>query len=439
MSTPQEPNETQSQAFTPKSPAPTANKDRYKTLSLILGVFLVLGVAGLFWWWYSSHYEETDDAYITGHIHPISARVSGTVSQVLVDNNQTVKPNEMLVIIDPRDYNIALSQAVHNLAVTEAQAITAKANIPFTQRQAAAQIEQAQAGIGVARSTANQSQKAADEARAGIKAAQQTVNEQEANYQKALIDYRRYAGADPEAISAQQLDVARTALKVADANRAAAHSQLVQAQARAAQAIAGISTSVGKITEAKGTFQGAQAQELQFNIAKSQAQSAIVSINTSKDAVAQAKLNLSYTRVAAPVTGVIGSRNVEVGQQVQVGQPLMSIVSPEKWVVANFKETQLQRIHPGQKVTISVDAYPNHEFTGHVDSFSPASGAQFALLPPENATGNFTKTVQRVPVKIVFDPKSIKGYENILVPGLSVVPKVDVSDDHPRNKKQGAE
>jgi len=394
---------------------------------MILGVFLILGAVGLLWWWHNSRYEETDDAYITGHIHPVSARVTGTVKQVLVEENQMVKANQLLVVIDPRDYEIALSQAVHNLAVAQAQAVTAKANIPFTQRQASAQIEQAQAGIGVARSTALQSRKSAQEAKAGVKAAQQAVAEQEANYQKALLDYRRYAGADPEAISAQQLDAARTSLKVADANRLAARSQLMQAQARAAQAMAGIITNTSKISEARGTYQGAQAQQLQLDIAKSQAQSATVAIETAKDAVAQAKLNLAYSRIVASVEGQVGNRTVEVGQQVQVGQPLMSVVSPTKWVVANFKETQLKRIHPGQPVKIEVDAYPGREFTGHVESFSPASGAQFALLPPENASGNFTKTVQRVPVKIVFDPKSIRGYENLLVPGLSVIPKIDVS------------
>ena len=428
MSTSQAPLEPQQKSASAISrSSSSSNRDRYKTLGMILGVFLILGAVGLLWWWHNSRYEETDDAYITGHIHPVSARVTGTVKQVLVEENQMVKANQLLVVIDPRDYEIALSQAVHNLAVAQAQAVTAKANIPFTQRQASAQIEQAQAGIGVARSTALQSRKSAQEAKAGVKAAQQAVAEQEANYQKALLDYRRYAGADPEAISAQQLDAARTSLKVADANRLAARSQLMQAQARAAQAMAGIITNTSKISEARGTYQGAQAQQLQLDIAKSQAQSATVAIETAKDAVAQAKLNLAYSRIVASVEGQVGNRTVEVGQQVQVGQPLMSVVSPTKWVVANFKETQLKRIHPGQPVKIEVDAYPGREFTGHVESFSPASGAQFALLPPENASGNFTKTVQRVPVKIVFDPKSIRGYENLLVPGLSVIPKIDVS------------
>jgi len=431
MSTDAEPQEFHAN---PASKTATGFKqDRFRTLGLILVIFLVLGTVGLLWWWHNANFEETDDAYITAHIHPVSARVSGTVTDVKVEDNQDVKASQLLVMIDPKDYVIALNQAVHNLAVAQAQAKTAEANIPFTQRQASAQIAQAQAGIGVARNTAVQSQKTVQEAQAGVQNARQAVNEQEANYQKALLDYHRYAGADPEAVSAQQLDTARTNLKVADANRAAARSQLAQAQARAAQAIAGISTSVSKISEAHGTFQGAQAQNLQVNIARSQAQSALVSIETARDAVAQAKLNLSYTKIFAPVEGRVGSRSVEVGQQVQVGQPLLSVVSPQKWVIANFKETQLKRIHPGQPVAIEVDAYPGHHFTGHVDSFSPASGAQFALLPPENATGNFTKTVQRVPVKILFDADSIQGYENLLVPGLSVVPRVDVSNDERHN------
>jgi membrane fusion protein (multidrug efflux system) len=427
MSTPEEPQE-----FHPANSTTDTNgssKGRYRTLGLILAILVILGGIGLFWWLQNAHFESTDDAYITGHIHPVSARVGGTVIRVQVEDNQDVSANQPLVAIDPKDYMVALNQAIHNLAVTEAQAKTAQTNIPLAQRQAAAQIAQAQAGIGVASSTTLQTRKAAQEAHAGVQSARQAVNQQEANYQKALLDYRRYAGADPEAISAQQLDTARTNLRVAEANRAAARSQLAEAQAREAQAVAGISTSTSRISEARGTFQGAQAQTLQVNVAKSQAHSAMVAIAAAKDAVAQAKLNLGYTRIAAPVTGRVGNRNVEVGQQVQPGQPLLSIVSPEKWIVANFKETQLKRIHPGQPVTIEVDAYPNHHFTGHVDSFAPASGAQFALLPPENASGNFTKTVQRVPVKIIFDPDSIRGYESLLVPGLSVVPRVDVSNE----------
>jgi len=428
MSTPEVPSIADNPSKAPDNLPVTSNNhtNRYKMLGIILGVFLVLGLAGFFWWLHSAGFEETDDAYITGHIHPVSARISGTVIEVKAEDNQQVHSNQLLVRIDPKDYKIALDQAVHNLAVAQVQAKTAQANIPLTQQQTSAQITQAQAGIGVAQSNVIQSQKAAQEAQAGINSAEQAAREQQANYQKALLDYRRYAGADPEAISAQQLDTARTSLKVAEANRAAALSQVTQARARAAQAKAGISTSTGKISEARGTFQGAQAQRLQLNIAKSQAKSAEAAIATAQDAVAQAKLNLAYTHVLAPINGMIGRRTVEIGQQAQAGEPLLSIVSPNPWVIANFKETQLKRIRPGQTVRISVDAYPDHEFTGYVDSFSPASGAQFALLPPENATGNFTKTVQRVPVKIVLDTKSVEGYEKLLVPGLSVVPRIDV-------------
>lgn len=414
-------------------PTHNSNRDRYRTLGLILMVFLILGVLGFFWWLHISGFEETEDAYITGHMHPVSARVSGTVLQVLTDDNQTVKPNQLLVVIDPKNYQIALQQALHNLAVAKAQAETAKASIPYTQRQAAAQIAQAQAGIGISQSTVSQSRQAAQEAQASIGAATQALREQEANYQKAVLDYHRYAGADPEAISAQQLDTARTNLKIAEANRAAARSQLTQVKSRAAQAITGIATSTNKVSESRGSFQGAKAQQLQLEVVKAQAQSAVAAIATAQDAVDQARLNLSYTRVLAPIEGRVGRRTVEVGQQAPVGEPLMAIVSPSIWITANFKETQLKGIRPGQPVEISVDAYPNHTFKGYVDSFSPASGAEFALLPPENASGNFTKTVQRVPVKIVFDPQSIRGYEQLLVPGLSVIPRVDISTSPKRH------
>ena len=404
-----------------------ASKSRYKTLAIILGAFAVIGLIGFFWWLHTSGFVETDDAYITGHVHQVSARVGGTVQKVLVEDNQLVTPGQLLVEIDPADYGVALSRAEHDLKVAAAQAGSAQAGIPLAEQQAAAQIAEARAAVGVSQSTVTQSRQAAQEAQAGIGAAQEVLREQEANYQRAQLDYQRYAGADPQAISAQQLDTARAALRVAEANRNAAQSQLTQASARAAQARTGITASAGRVGQSRGTFQGAQAQRLNVNVARNQYEAAKATIETSRDALKQAQLNMSYTKITAPVPGRIGRRSVEIGQSIQPGQPLMSVVDSKIWIVANFKETQLKKMRPGQPVTIKVDAYPDREFKGWVDSFAPASGAQFALLPPENATGNFTKTVQRIPVKIVFDTKSLEGFEDLLVPGLSVVPTVDVT------------
>lgn len=409
-------------------PGKNANKKpaRKKTLFIILSVFGIMAIVGVLYWLHASGFEETEDAYITGHTHAISARVSGTVQRVLVDDNQWVKAGQTIAILDTTDYEVALSQAKHNLDVAKAQADTAKTNIPFAERQALAQITQAQAGIAISQKSVLQAQQAAKEAQAAVSSASHMLEEQNANYQKVATDYQRYANVNPEAISAQQLDTAKAAMKMAEANRSSAEAQVAQAKARAAEAAAGIPVSTRKVAQSQGIFQGAKAQELQLEIAKKQYASSVASIKAAEDSVRVAKLNMAYTKIIAPVSGKIGRRTVEVGQRIQQGEPLLSIVSNDIWVVANFKETQLQHMRPGQPVEIHVDAYPDKAFKGKVDSFSPASGAEFALLPPENATGNFTKTVQRIPVKIIFNRKSIRDYETLLVPGLSVIPKVDI-------------
>lgn len=407
--------------------APPFKSKRKKALFGIVLAFALAGVIGFCWWLFASQYESTDNATLVGNMHPVSSRVAGTIQEVLVSDNQTVKKGELLAVIDSRDYDIALSQAEHQLKSMESQAETARKSITLSERQAISQITQARGDIGSSQSGIRQSQQAVKEMQAGIEGARQQVRQQEANYQKALADYNRYTGADPEAVSAQQIDVAKTNLSVAEAARNSAKSSLLQAQARYGQMQSAIGSSVSKLTQAKGVYQGAQAQQLQVSVTRSQYQNALDQVEIAKDAVRQAKLNLSYTRVVAPADGRVGRKSLEIGQRVQPGEPLMSLVSPEIWVVANFKETQLERMRPGQPVEIEVDAFPNHPLTGKVQSFSPASGAQFALLPPENATGNFTKIVQRIPVKILIDPQSIRGYETLLVPGMSTEVKVHVT------------
>lgn len=407
-----------------------------KGLLIIVALLLVAVLGGILWWLHSSQYEQTDNATIEGHVHPVSARVAGTVIQVLVDDNQPVKKGQLIAVIDPKDYQIALSEAEHNLANAKAQAKTAYNNIAVTRKQAVSQITQAQGGITASQSGITQARQSVAEASASVEQARQSLRQQEANYQKALSDYRRYQNVNPEAISAQQLETAATSLKNAQAARDAAQAALTQTQAQLAQTRASVKSSVSKLTQSKGVAQGAQAQALQVNVVESQYEAAKTAVSVAEDAVRQAKLNLGYTRILAPSSGRVGRKTVEVGQRVQPGEPLMSLVSPQIWVVANYKETQLERMRPGQPVDIHVDAFPSHHFTGWVDSFSPASGAQFALLPPENATGNFTKIVQRIPVKILLDSKSVDGFEDLLVPGMSTVVSVQVSAPSNRNHTQ---
>lgn len=412
---------------------PTSNRQgRYKALAIILGLFLIAGLGGGLWWLAHRGIEDTDNATLEGHIHPVNARVAGTVEQVLVNDNQLVQQGQVLAELDPTEYQIALNQAEHNLDVAKSQAQTAAKTIIFTQKQANSQITQAQGAIGASQSTVTESRQAVNEARAAIETARQNVAEQEATYQRALADYHRYKGLDPEAVSAQQLDLATTNMRVAAAARDAAKANLAQTQARYNQMRSTVGGNVSRVTQARGTYQSAEAQALQVDVAKSQYANAADQVKVAEDAVRQAKLNLAYTEIKAPATGRVGRKTVEAGQRIQPGEPLMSIVPEQVWVVANFKETQMRDMQPGQPAEIDIDAFPNHRFRGWVDSFSPASGAEFAMLPPENATGNFTKIVQRIPVKIMLDPKTVKGYQDRLAPGMSVVVKVN-TNVAPRN------
>lgn len=414
----------------PPKNASNANKMLPSGKSLMFLSVLTIGaiVGGLLWWLHVSQFEQTDDAMLEGHVHPVSAKVGGTVEQVFVDDNAQVQQGQLLAVIDPKDYKVALSQAEHNLENAKAQAKTAFNNIAYTERQANSQVTQAQGTITASESGIIQARQTVSEAASSVSQARHMLQEQETNYQKALSDYNRYKAVDPEAISALQLDTAATTLKNAQAARDAAKASLAQAQARMAQTQSSVKSSISKLTQSKGVVQSAQAQALQVDVVKSQYESARAAVDVAEDAVRQAKLNLSYTRVVAPANGRIGKKTLEIGQRVQAGEPLMSVVNPQVWVVANYKETQLERMRPGQPVDVHIDAFPNHHFTGHVNSFSPASGAQFALLPPENATGNFTKIVQRIPVKILLDAKTLEGYEDLLVPGMSTLVSVKVSE-----------
>ncbi|WP_373531279.1 HlyD family secretion protein [Vampirovibrio sp.] len=403
-----------------------------KSFLILVGVVIAVALGALLWLWQASQFEKTDNATLVGHVHPVAPRVAGTIAQVLVEDDQAVQKGDVIAVIDNQDYALMLSQAQSHLLNAKAQAKTAFSNIAYTQRQAASQVTQAQGVVGASQSTIAQSRQAVAEARAAVSQARHLLEQQAVQYQKAQSDYARYKGADPEAISAQQLETAFTALKGADAAQNSAQANLRQAEARLAQTQSSVSGNVSKLTQSQGVAQSAQAQTLQLAVVKAQYDAALASVQMAEDEVRQAQLNVGYTRILAPVSGKIGKKSVEVGQRVQPGELLMAVVSPEVWVVANYKETQLSRMRPGQSVEIEVDAFPSHHFEGVVNSFSPASGAQFALLPAENATGNFTKIVQRIPVKILLKPDSVKGYENLLVPGMSTVVSVKVSQPSQR-------
>jgi membrane fusion protein, multidrug efflux system len=375
---------------------------------LIVGVVVLL-VAGFFLWRYFSSYESTDDAQIDGHLNPVSARVSGHVLQLLVRDNQFVKAGELLVQIDPADYNVLVKQAQAEYDNAVAAARSAGVNIPITSTSTSSQLESAQAEVASAQANLLAAKQQADAANAQLVQA-------DANNVKAQNDLARYKQlVSKQEISQQQYDQAYAAAQAnaAAVDAARAGVAAAQQQVRAAQS---------KVTQAEANVRSAQTGPQQVAAIRSRAQSAEAMVEQKQAALDAAKLNLAYTSVIAPVDGFVTNRTVEVGQNVQPGQELMRIINLDNiWVTANFKETQLRHMRVGQAVTIHVDT-TGKDYKGKVDSIAGASGSVTSLLPPENATGNFVKVVQRIPVKIIFDPGETR--EHVLRPGMSVEPKV---------------
>lgn len=345
---------------------PQPRRPIYKRPLVLFSISAVLAaliLGAVLYWLHARQYVSTDDAYIDGHVTPISPQVPALVRALYINDNQLVHKGELLLELDPTDYQVALEQA-------RAQAVAA------TGRLAQAQTQVQAAKASVAQDTAQ------------IDAAQVARD-------NATRDLQRYQEVDERARSRQQLDNARAAAKNAQA-------QLQEAQARQLSAEANVATSEAAVKAAEGDLRTADAN------------------------VKKAEVSLGYCRIYAPSAGRITERTVEAGAYVQTGQAMFSLVSPDVWVTANFKETQLKHMHPGQPVTIKVDAFPGTLFQGHVDSIQAGSGSRFSVLPAENATGNFVKVVQRVPVKILFEHGPNTNDAPLLSPGLSVIPKVKV-------------
>jgi membrane fusion protein (multidrug efflux system) len=400
-------------------PAPPDGEAHYKRRAVFLGnkrakwaiglLVLVLLVAGLFAWQYFGSYESTDDAQIDGHINSVSARVSGHVTKLNVEDNQYVEKGTVLVEIDPADYQVALEQEKAQYADAQAQASASGVNVPITNVNSSSQVASAQAGVANAKA-------GIAAARQQFEAAKAQAAEAEANNVKAQNDLARYKELiDKQEISQQQYDQA-----VANAHASAATVEAAHANADAAKAQ--IEQAQGKLLQANADLRNAETGPQLVQVSRARAQSAEANAQQKKAQLDQAELNLQYTKITAPVTGVVSDRTVEVGQNVQVGQEMMKIIPLEDlWVTANFKETQLRHMKAGQRADLEVDAN-GKTYKGHVDSIAGASGARFSLLPPENATGNYVKVVQRIPVKIDFEPGELRGHE--LRPGMSVEPKV---------------
>ena len=384
-----------------------------------LVLLLIFGVRYLIW---SDHHETTDDAYLAGHLHPISARITDTVQQVLIDDNQHVVEGQTLVILDPNDYKVRLDQARAALDAASRQAETADAAIRSTSQSATAQTTQARGSIAEAEASIQAAKAAVTAAEAGVPRANAQLQEANATLQREETDLHRYQDLyAKEQVSRQTLDHQRASYQVAVAGKAAAQEQVRQAQAQLVAAQQRVARTEAQLTNSEGGLQSAQATTLETRVREGQFATAQAAMALAKASLEDATLQLSYTIIKAPVSGRIGRKSVEAGQRVQIGQPLMAVVEDRPWVVANFKETQLAKMRAGQHVEVEIDTFPKHKFYGHVDSLAPGSGNEFALLPPDNATGNFTKIVQRIPVKVVFDDDSMRGYESLLSPGMSSV------------------
>ena len=403
----------------PPSPPHVDSESRYQRRRQLLGtgrakivlalLVVALLAAGVALWRYFGSYESTDDAQVDGHVNSVSPRVSGHVIKLNVEDNQYVEKGTVLVEIDPTDYEVAVARARADYADAQAQAVAAGVAVPLTDVSTSSQVAGADAGVA--------------NAKAGVAAAQQQLAaakaqaaEAEANNVKSQNDLVRYKQLiDKQEISQQQYDQAVAAahagtasVEAANASTAAAAAQIEQAQ--------------GKLLQSQADLRTAQTRPQTLQATTARARSALATADRRKAELAQAELNLQYTKIVAPVTGAVSNRTVEVGQNLQPGQEMMKIIPLEDiWVTANFKETELRNMKSGQRSEISVDSN-GRTYKGHVDSIAGASGARFSLLPPENATGNYVKVVQRIPVKIVFEPGETKGHE--LRPGMSVIPKV---------------
>ena len=382
---------------------------------LIFGVILLLILGASFWYWRSTFTEDTDDAQVDGDIYQVSARVTGQVTKVFVEENKPVKKGDLLLEIDPTDYQVALDQANANLASAQADYVQANVNIPVTGVNT--QTTLANSGVDVQVNTTG-----VDQAQQQALAAQARLEQAQANAIKATKDVERYTPlVEKDVISRQQYDAAVATATAANAAVVEAQKNITAQQAAVLGAQQRVQTSRNQ------AIQAAKTGPEQVKAQQARAQSMLAAVKQAEARVEQAKLNLSYTRVVAPTDGIINKKNVDTGANLSVGQDLLSIVPlTNLWVTANFKETQLNKMHRCQLVELKVDALGGRKFSGKITQVGGATGSRLSLFPPENATGNYVKVVQRIPVRIDFTNLQQENSDYKLRPGFSVTPDVDV-------------
>jgi len=402
-------------------------KGRGKLVRLVVLLLVLMVVAaGAYWAWkYFGAYESTDDAQVDGHIDAISARINGYVLEVPVEDETIVKAGDVLARIDPKDYEVAVANAEADLAAAEATSQSSRTDVPITSTNTDSQLRNARSGRVDANAATLGAERQLSAAEARLVNAQAQVREAEATYKKDADDEARYKLlVAKDEIPQQTYD---TSVHVADAAKAdvdARRAAVNEAEQNVRVAQTAIEQANARIVQADATIQAALTAPEQVAVSQARAQSAAAQVAQKKAILEQAKLNLSYCTIIAPASGIIGKKTVEVGSNVSPGQQLMALVPLDDiWITADFKETQLRLMKPGERVTFSVDAY-GREYKGKVTGVAGASGSRLSLLPPENATGNYVKVVQRLPVRIDIDPG--ENNDHLLRPGMSVVPKVYV-------------
>jgi membrane fusion protein (multidrug efflux system) len=403
----------------PARPEPPIRKRSNRNL-IIAGALLLLVAAGLYLWIGSWNRVSTDDAQVDGHIIPVSSKIYGNVVEVLVNDNQAVKQGQVLVRLDPRDYQAKVSQASAAVGVAQSQARGASVGVPLTRETTLSGTSSAEEQVKAAQADYDEAKAEYDRAaNSDIAFARSSVDSAQATYDRAQADLNRMRPlADKEEISRQQFDSYVAAARVAESDLKAGKDKLAAATQEAETKRAGMLASQARIGQARAGVSQAQAAQKQVDVRVADVASASANIEQARANLQAAELNLSYTTIFAPADGVVTKKSVEVGQVLQPGQGLLMLVPlNDVWVTANYKETQLRDVRPGQKTEVNVDL-TGKTYPGRVDSIASATGTKMSLLPPENATGNYVKVVQRIPVKIVLDP--IPGGNSILRPGMNV-------------------
>ncbi len=408
--------------------ATVPTKGKGKTILIRIIVLVVLVAAASFayvLWKQLSKVESTDDAQIDATLYAISARISGNVIAVMVQEDQFVKAGDLLAQLDRKDYEVAAAKAKADLADAEASFQSSTTDIPITSVTSASTLSGARSASQDALAGVAAAEQQLGAARARLGTAQANVRVADANYAKAAQDVARYKQlVDKDEVSKQQYDQAVATAEAAQATRDAQKAGVVEAQENISGAEKSVEQAKARVSQAQATVESAMTGPQQVKVTEAKAKSAEAKVQEQRALLEQAELNLEYTTIVAPIDGIVGKRNVAKGQNVSVGEELMAIVPQDNiWVTANFKETQLRQMRVGQPATIKVDAY-GRDYKGKVLLISGASGARFSLLPPENATGNYVKVVQRIPVRIAFDPG--QNNDHLLRPGMSVVATVQV-------------